>query len=249
MGEEKRQSIDDILLDWAFEPGEINVRLLNLPDRKVIQMRIDLGVLQLEVSGRPDGARPNGFPTYLEWLSHKARSAGDNFELDSDMCLEVDREFQQYYHRRVSWLQLKQFEAAIRDADHTLQLMDLCKQFSPDEEWTISHEQFRPLVLYHRTKAEALRRLEEEDDREGAIEALNRGLADLRAVFVEYEVEDKFEEDELVTRLIEFREMIRSRYSLGKTLQERLAEAIAAEEYELAAQLRDELTQRHPPSA
>ncbi len=244
MSNEKRQSIDDILHDWAFEPGEINVRLLSLSDRKVIQMRIDLGILQLEVSGRPDGARPNGFPTYLEWLSDKARSAGDDFEMDPEMCQEVDREFQQYYHRRVSWLQLKQFDAAIRDAEHTLKLMDLCKQFSPDEEWTISHEQFRPLVLYHRTKAEALRRLEEEDDREGAVEALNRGLAELRTVFIEYEVEDKFDEDELVTRLIEFREMIRSRYGLGKTIHERLAEAIATEQYELAAELRDEITQR-----
>ena len=36
--------------------------------RTVIQIRVELGVLQLEVTGRPDGSRPHGFTTYLEYL-------------------------------------------------------------------------------------------------------------------------------------------------------------------------------------
>jgi hypothetical protein len=239
----KRQSIDHILADWPFEPGEINVRLLQLADREVIQMRIDLGILQLEVSGRPDGSQPNSFPSWMEWLADRAARQID-LELDSDMCLEIDREFVQYYHRRVAWLQLKEFAKAVLDAEHTLRLMDLCKQFSPDDEWTISHEQYRPFVLYHRTKAAALQRLEDEQDAEGAIEEINRGLESLKSVFTEYEVEDKFDDDELVRRLVEFRDGIRARYSIDRTLQEKLDEAIAAERYELAAELRDELAKR-----
>ncbi len=240
----KKQNIDHILSEWPFEPGEIKVRLLKLPERQVIQMRVDLGVLQLEVGGRPDGLQVEGFPTCLEWLAAKAASNGGDFRLDAPMCMEVDREFVQYYHRRVAWLQLQQFANAVHDADHTLQLMDFCKRHSPDDEWTISHEQYRPFVLYHRTKAMALRLLEEEQDAERAIEEINRGLEALRIVFVEYEVEEKFDEDELVRRLTEFRDNIRAKYSIDRTLQEQLADAIATEQYELAAELRDELAKR-----
>ena len=45
-------------------------------------------------------------------------------------------------------------------------------------------------------------------------------------------------------RLIEVREDIRERYEVGETLKEKLVKAVSEEQYELAAQLRDELEQR-----
>jgi protein-arginine kinase activator protein McsA len=45
-------------------------------------------------------------------------------------------------------------------------------------------------------------------------------------------------------RLVEMRESMRVEYEVGQTLQEKLADAVAREEYELAAQLRDQLSQR-----
>jgi len=44
-----------------------------------------------------------------------------------------------------------------------------------------------------------------------------------------------------VRRLEEMRESVRERYEVGRTLDEQLAEAIRAEDYELAARLRDEI--------
>ncbi|MEC8240629.1 MAG: UvrB/UvrC motif-containing protein, partial [Planctomycetota bacterium] len=44
--------------------------------------------------------------------------------------------------------------------------------------------------------------------------------------------------------LIEVREDIRERYEVGETLKEKLVKAVAEEQYELAAQLRDELERR-----
>ena len=53
----KRQNIDSILKDWGYEPGEVAARVVRGSDgRDVLQMRIDMGLLQLEVDGRPDGA-------------------------------------------------------------------------------------------------------------------------------------------------------------------------------------------------
>ena len=249
---ENEQDIDDILQQWPFDPMSVNVRMLESAQRRVLQMRVDMGILQLETEGRPDGHSFHGSTTYFEHLQRE-RIESAQFELDEDRCLEIDREFVQFYHRRVCWLQLKEFKLAVQDADHTLGLMDFCKTHSPDEQWTISHEQYRPFVLYHRTQAAALAHLngEEEDpenqDRdaaEDAIEEVNDGLIKLKTLFVEYDAEEQFDEDELVVRLTEFREGLREKYSVGMTLNEQLDSAIANEDYELAASIRDKLSKR-----
>ena len=56
---ERKQDIDDILKQWPFDPFNVNVRLLESSHREVLQMRVDMGILQLEIEGRPDG---NQFP-------------------------------------------------------------------------------------------------------------------------------------------------------------------------------------------
>ena len=50
------QDIDFLLHDWPFQPGVISARLIDAGDgREVMQMRIEMGVLQMETTGRPDG--------------------------------------------------------------------------------------------------------------------------------------------------------------------------------------------------
>ena len=235
--------IDHILEEWDFDPLGSNVREIMVGDRHVLQMRIDMGLLQLETDGRPDGSQPHEKATYLEHLRSVAVSE-PTFALNDEQCIEVDREFVQFYHRRVCWLQLKHFDLAVRDADHTLTLMDFCKEHSPSEQWTLSHEQYRPFVLYHRTQAAALDKLHGDNGPELAIEEVNRGLKSMQNLFAAYEAEDQFDQDELVQRLDEFRENLRDRYEVGKTLKERLADAISEEQYELAAELRDRLSKR-----
>lgn len=239
-----RKNIDAILRQWPYEPGEISVRLVRGNDgRAVLQMRLDMGLLQLETENRPDGEQPGGAETYYHFLLALAVQHGDNFVLSEEQCAEVDREFVQFYQRRLCWLALREFRNAIRDADHSLAMMDFVRQCSPNDEWTASHEQYRTFVLFHRTQAWALAELEESGP-EAAIEALNKGIERMRQVFVADETVDDFEEDDLVQRLNELRETLRDHYSVGRTLRERLADAVAAEQYELAAQLRDELAKR-----
>ena len=246
----KKNDIDHILQQWNFDPTNVNVRILELTNREVLQMRVDMGVLQLEIEGRPDGGRPDGAHTYFELLKRKASLSEQEFVLSERQCIEVDREFVQFYHRRICWLQLKEFDRAVRDADHTLALMDFCKVHSPDDEWTISHEQYRPFVLYHRTQAAALTQLEiENSDRaELAIDEVNQGLNRLRSLFLEYNAEEQFANDELVQRLNEFRDSLREKYGVDQTLQEQLAAAVENEEYERAADLRDQISQRDDAS-
>ena len=241
----RKENIDRILRDWPYDPQGISVRKKKGDDgRDVLQMRLDLGLLQLETTGRPDGQQPHGAQTYFDYLVGRTLTEGSEYQMTEDECEEADREFVQYYHRRICWLALREFHNAVADADHTLNMMDFCRDHSPDEQWTLSHEQYRPFVLFHRTQAAALAALGDKGA-ELAVEELNKGLDQMRAVFVEYEAEEEFDEDELVQRLIELRESLRQHFRVGRTLQEQLEEAVANEKYELAAEIRDELNRRN----
>lgn len=239
----KPRHIDEILRAWAYEPNAVNVRKARgLDGRDVLQMRIEMGILQLETTGRPDGDRPEGHATYFDYLLQEAERQ-EHLVLSEAQCAEADREFVQFYHRRICWLAIRHFEQAVQDADHTLGLMDFCRDHSPDEAWTMNHEQYRPFVMFHRTQAATLQSLEA-DDAELAIEEVNQGLEQLRQFFAEFDADEDYDEHELVERLIELRESVREKFAVGRTLQEQLGDAIAAEQYELAARLRDKLAAR-----
>lgn len=243
--------IDLILHQWPFKPGVIAARLVHADDnREVIQMRIEMGLLQMETTGRPDGEHPGGAETCLEWLEELALTQGESFAPNEAQCMEIDREFMQFYHRRICCLALRQFARALADADHVLALMDFAAAHSPNEQWTISHEQYRPFVLFHRVQAAAMLALEE-SGAETAIETINQGLERMREVFVKFGAEDEFDQDELVAQLAAMKESLRQEYRVGKTLAEQLADAVAAEEYERAARLRDKISRRghqRPPT-
>tara|TARA_B100000945_G_C20408112_1_gene611153 strand:- start:1492 stop:2223 length:732 start_codon:yes stop_codon:yes gene_type:complete len=238
------RNITDILENWGYDSQSIRARVVagQNGNADVLQMRVEMGIIQMETEGRPDGYRPEGFATYLDFLLQEEIARSDKWTLDEEQCVEVDREFMQFYQRRISWLSIKEYERVICDADHTLALMDFCKRHSPDDGWTIVHEQYRPFVLFHRTQAAAYQQLNETTP-QAAIECINEGLNTIRSIFAEHELEEHFEEDELVTQLRDIRESLRTEYGVGKTLHEQLAEAIAREQYERAAEIRDKLSQ------
>lgn len=238
------RNISDILQDWDYDSQSIRARIVAGQDGEadVLQMRVEMGIIQMAVDGRPDGIRPEGFATYLDYLLQEEISQGNEWELNDEQCMEVDREFMQFYQRRISWLSIKEYQQVVRDADHTLALMDFCKRHSPDDGWTIVHEQYRPFVLFHRTQAAAYHQLNESTP-QAAIECINDGLNTIRSIFESHDLEEHFDEDELVSQLRDIRESLRDEYSVGKTLHEQLADAIASEQYERAAEIRDQLSQ------
>jgi len=247
------QDIDRALAGWEFKPGMIQARMVTSGDgRQVIQLRIDLGVLQMEVKGRPDGSRPNGFLTYLDYLRDLIRRKGlesdDSFTMTEEHCVEADREFVQFYHRRVAFLTMNQFERAIRDADHTLAFMDLVKEHAQHQEYITAHEQYRPFVLFHRTAAQVEASLAK-DTPETAIDALRDGLQRIKEVFIEYEQDERYDKDPLVKELKKKLKQLRKEHGVKLTLKEQLAKAVEKEDYETAARLRDEMKKRSQASS
>lgn len=234
-----------ILEGWDYQPGKVIARLVKARDgREVLQLRLDLGVLQMEVVGRPDGKRPYGFPTYLDYLRHEAEQAPDGqFEMNRQQCLEADQEFLQFYQRRICWLTLKEYARAVADADHTLAFMDFVKRYSPDERYALAHEQYRGFVLYHRSQAAAALAIEgsRPDD---AVDIVREARKELRQFYEEHGIADDAEDDEIAERLGELEQELRQHYNIFATLREQLESAVANEQYELAARLRDRLRNR-----
>ena len=246
-----RRDIDEALHGWPYEPdpGEVVAREVRARDgRNVLQIRIELGLLQLEVEGRPDGLRPHSFPSYLDYLRHRASTrssaqAGGKspWTMSTEHGLEADREFAQFSHRRVAWLTLQRYDKALLDADHWLSLMDFVRKYSTDADYVATHERYRGLVLFHRTQASAALALERRKPEE-AIDAVREGMDRLveHQTTVATEVDDT-PNDALIEQLRVLEREIRKNFSVEKTLREQLDEAVADEDYELAARLRDQI--------
>ncbi len=241
-----KQDIEDLLKEWEYEPGNIQARMIECSDgREVLQMRVDLGILQMELHGRPDGSNPEGFPTYYDYLQEKAKNtpSTQKFVLSEEECQDADREFVQYYHRRICWLSLQKYEAAIADANHTLAFMDFVRDHGPDEDYVQAHEQYRGFVIFQRTQAAAALELEKNNP-EKAIDEIKTGLEKIREFFVAFEAEEELEDNPMVLHLQKIESSIREQHKIEATLQEQLAEAVANENYEAAAKIRDAMKQK-----
>ena len=102
---------------------------------------------------------------------------------------------------------------------------------------------YRGFVLFQRTQAAAALAAEKENP-EGAIDEINAGLNKLRAFFAAYDLEDQFDENGMVQQLRKMESSLRQVHGIEATLLEQLHQAVANEEYETAARIRDALRRR-----
>jgi hypothetical protein len=240
-----------LLNEWPYEPGKLNVRLITADDgEQRIQIRLDLGVLQMFVEGRPDGQRPFGYDSLLEY--HETRldeaepgAAGEGqpkFSLTADECEELRAEAVQYYHRYMALLVLEDYEGVIRDTTRNLRVLDLCAQHAETESDRAALEQFRPYITMMRARAMASQALKDNEPK-AALHAIDEGLDALKQYFAENDEPDLFEQSGEVQMLRGMREALVPKLPVSQKgeLKARLAKAIEQENYELAAILRDEL--------
>src|ERR1051325_7008901 len=156
-----RMSLDlnTILKDWPHETGKIKVRkIFGLDGREKLQLRIDLGVLQMELTGRPDGVRPHGCESLLEYHQQRAERAlqrGENYELSLEQCTELQQEGIQYYHRYLSLFQISDYAGVVRDTQRNIDLFDFVTDHTDREDLVWNLQQFRPYVLMMNTRARA----------------------------------------------------------------------------------------------
>ena len=243
------KDIQPLLDDWQYDPEKLCVRRIKGEDgREKIQLRIEMGILQMEISGRPDGQRPHGSESLLSFYQQQAlESKGskddeEGFSLDAEACISLQMEALQYYHRRISFLELGEYKRAQEDAGRNLELFDFVKEYAADEEDRIVLEQYRPFVIGHRVRAAVLQNLEEENF-DLALGEIEDGIEEIRGFFKEFDRPDLVDESEEITFLKEWAEEIRKDQprSLLQDLKDQLREAVALEDFERAAELRDRL--------
>ena len=234
--------LNNLLEDWPHEPGQIRVRKVAGRDGKEkLQLRIDLGLIQMETTGRPDGLRPHGCESLLDWHRERAAEAeeqGEPWALTGEDCCELQQEGVQYYHRYISLFQIGDYAGVIRDTQRNLDLFAFVAKHAEKEEMAWSFTQFQAYVMMMNTRARASLEIDQHD-LPAAIRQIERGRDKILET-----VKDRTEGDELVPEvqfLEEWLEELKSRRPMTKieTLKREMDRAIANEAYERAAELRD----------
>ncbi|MFN2476271.1 MAG: hypothetical protein ABR526_08030 [Chthoniobacterales bacterium] len=236
--------LNTLLQDWPHESGSIKVRkILGLDGREKLQLRIDLGILQMEMTGRPDGQRPHNCESLLEYHRRRATRAegrGEEYELSSDQCNELQQEGIQYYHRYLSLFQINDFALVVRDTQRNLDLFEFVAEHTEREEVGWSFQQFRPYVLMMNTRAKASILLGDGKFAD-AMREIEAGRDSIQEFFQQSNFPELAQKSSEVAFLEEWLEEVSSKRPLSKLeiMQREMEVAIASELYERAAELRD----------
>jgi hypothetical protein len=241
--------LSPILNDWPYEPGKINVRLIDGADGEPrIQLRMDLGIMQMRTTGRPDGIRPAGFESLLEMQEVRLddyvaeHGSAQGFVLGEDDCRELREEAVQYYHRYVCLMVLEDFDGVVRDTTRNLRVLDLCGKYAETEGDRQMLEQFRPYITMMRARALASQAIKDNEPK-AAVHAIDEGLEALKKFFQDAAPGEGFDESSEVQVLRGMRDALTPKLPVSQRaeLRQRLQAALEQENYELAAILRDEL--------
>jgi hypothetical protein len=223
--------ITPIVNGWDYDPGRVVARwIIGRDGRLKVQLRLDLGVLQMEPEGRPDGKQPHGQVSLL------------------DHYRSLEQEAMQYYYRYLAFYALRHFDGVVRDTAHNLDILDLVEQRAPDEDVAWTFLQFYPYIRMMNARARAEKDMGEQRE-EDARTIIREAVTDIRAFWGRHgegESPPDSPEIEALTDLLGRLHRSRPR-SRGEQLREELDRAIATENYEDAARLRDQLRQIGEP--
>lgn len=240
--------LSSLFARWPFVPGQPNVRqFLGDDGEGRIQIRLDLGILQMFTDGRPDGERPHEHESLLEYYEAAMEDSAEQPEaerlkLSSEECSAIRDEALQYYHRYMALLVLEDFDGVIRDTTRNLRVFDLCRDHGESEEDRQALEQYRPYVQMVRTRALASQMIKD-GEAQAAMFAIDQGIEQVRRAYADLGDPAAFEQSQEVQMLRHMRDSLSPKLPRSRKadLKQQLDDAIAAEDYETAARLRDEL--------
>ncbi len=219
---------------WPFEPDRLVARMIEIDgDRRVLQIRVELGMLQMELSGRPDGGKDRLASVEAMVLKEPA------FKIEASLAAELRSEAVQVHQRYVALLALECFDLVVEDTSRNLRMFDLCRDRACEVNDRTILEQFRPQVLATRARSAALIAI---GDRQTGVA---RNIIDAAVNEIRMGLSEGAAEPPEIPMLEGMRDVLQPQLpiSLRHDLEQRLLGALASENYELAAILRDELRQ------
>ena len=237
--------IGHILKDWPYDQAQVSARRIRGDDgTEKIQLRLDLGLLQMEGTGRPDGKRPHGCESLLVYYEHLRDRCGedDEFELDEQACERLRNESVMYYHRYLAEFILEDYETVLRDSIRNLRLMDFVARYAAEQSDARVLEQYRPYVLMMRTRAAALLALRENRPK-AALAAVREGLQDIEGFHERFGESRRRNGAAELAILRTLAKEIEAHIPVDpiKSVKRKLALAVKEERYEDAIVLRDRL--------
>ncbi len=161
------------------------------------------------------------------------------------------REGVQYYHRYLSFWHLERYELCARDTARNLRLFAFVKEFATKDQDRLLFDQYRPYVTMMHAKAVATPLIQLQQF-EAAIQVINAGISAIQKFLSEYGQSDRADRCGELTHLERWRDQILARKPALPApppdpvdqLRSDLQQAVAEENFEEAARLRDELRRR-----
>ena len=236
-----------VLASWNYSP-EHNTRIIEADDgRQVLQVRLPLGIEQYELDGRPDGGRPLGHDTFLDvlkerletWRSEHGTDRG--FTLKDEDVSMLQGEGILFYYRYLMLFQMDDFVRVERDTGHNLELTGFFEKYVEDEENRNAVLQFKPYIIRMHAMSRAMKLVERmsHDDALAVLESAVDHIESLPAIDTPA---FSFERLRSINYLRASMKQIAEREpDEEKKLQEELQRAVDEENYERAAQIRDQL--------
>lgn len=189
--------ISKILKDWDDDPDAKHIRkIIGIDGKEKIQIRVDLGILQMEADGRPDGKRPYGKESLLEhYLSlledyKQEYETDEGFKLDYHDCEKLREEATMYYHRYLSLFEIGDYVRAERDTARNLRVFDLVKKYAEHQDDALSLEKYRPYVIMMNTRAKAYI-LMNNNDYINAINLIESAIEKITRFYKDHELDDE----------------------------------------------------------
>jgi hypothetical protein len=240
------KDITPILAGWDHDPDDLQVRIIAGADgREKFQMRIDLGLIQMELDGRPDGRPAGDYESLLDSLEADYRAKvtrGEPFKLDSDTCAALMREGLQYYHRYLAAFHLQRYDLVVRDTERNLRLFAFVVRHAARQRDKLQFDQYRPYVTMMHTRARAAQALAR-TDYAAALTEIDAGIEKIRAFLHEYDQSEQEADCFELGFLMRLRREVEDERPVGpiERLEQQLELAVAREKYEEAARIRDQL--------
>jgi hypothetical protein len=236
-----------ILRSWPYDPDNDARLVPGDGGREILQVRTPLGIEQYETEGRPDGARPHGMESALEYhlkRLQQAKAAGreGEFELGPRECTELFNEGTLYYFRYVRFFQLKDWARTARDTARNLQAFDFVHRYAQREEDQQFLEKWRPYIIRLNCSAAIMLELEKRAY-DKALQLANEGVLKIQTLGELDDETFKFERERSLVALRELASQVRNDRPLSdlERLERQLQRAVDRQEFERAAQLRDRI--------
>ncbi len=236
------QDISNILNEWEYEEGK-NIRIIHTDSgRDVIQVRETMGISQCELDGRPDGKNIPCFSTFLELILSREKKEKCSFYLSCEDIKNLESENKLFYYRYLLCFQINDYARVVRDTEHNLAICRIIDLYCDSKDVRTNVLQYKPFLVKMNAISRAMISLQKnikilaKQILESAVITL-RSMPEINSsVFIL----EKSRSIDYLESAIKHLDAEKKCFTVDVLLRE-LDSAVALENYEKAAELRDKI--------